>query len=112
MTTRARLEELVHGAEPQTHDEREILGYKDALQQTYAQGFSTDFTEDYVRHLHRLLLRTTSDQAGAHKREDSWIQERDTSGRISIRFVPVSAADAPDAMGQLVMAYREACQDQ
>ena len=112
VTTKARLEELVQGAEPLTHGEREILGYKNALQEIYSPGFSGSLTEDYIRHLHALLLGGTSNQAGKYKVEDNWIQERDAEGHISVRFVPVRAADTPDAMIQLVMAYREARQDE
>ena len=53
VTTRARLAELVRGAEPRTHGEREILGYKSALQEIYAPGFSADLSEDY-----RMRLRS------------------------------------------------------
>lgn len=112
VTTKARLEELVQGAEPLTHGEREILGYKNALQEIYSPSFSGSLTEDYIRHLHALLLGGTSNQAGKYKVEDNWIQERDAEGHISVRFVPVRAADTPDAMIQLVMAYREARQDE
>lgn len=111
ITTKARLDELVRGATPHTRGERELLGYKNALQEIYAPGFSGDLTEDYIRHLHALILGATSDQAGSYKRSDNWIQERDSEGHISVRFVPVPAAETPDAMGQLVMAYREARQD-
>ncbi|MBQ9005947.1 MAG: hypothetical protein IJ092_06205, partial [Atopobiaceae bacterium] len=105
VTTRARLAELIQGAAPQTHGEREMLGYRNALQELYSPDFSGDLTEDYIRHLHSLLLEATSNQAKSYKHEDNWIQERDADGRISVRFVPVSAADTPEAMNQLVMAY-------
>lgn len=108
VTTRARLEALVSGdARPTAHGEREILGYRDALQEMYAPGFSADLSEDYVRHLHGLLLGESSVDAGTYKRTNNWIQQRDAQGRISVRFVPVSATETPDAMAQLVMAYRE-----
>lgn len=112
VTTRARLEGLVRGdAAPVNHGEQEILGYKNALQEIYDPEFSADLSEDYVRHLHALLLQATSDQAGRYKDTDNWIQERDSKGRISVRFVPVPAREVCDAMGQLIMAYREAVQD-
>lgn len=111
VTTKARLAELVQGAEPLTHGEREMLGYRNALQEIYTPGFSADLSEDYIRHLHALLLGETSVQAGNYKQEDNWIQERDDRGRISVRFTPVPAAETPEAMGQLVLAFREAHQD-
>ena len=112
VTTRARLEGLMQGElEPLTHGEQEILGYKQALQEIYSPDFAGDFTEDYICHLHATLLGTTTDQAGQYKTADNLIRERDEEGRISVRFVPVSANDTPEAMQQLVLAYKEACQD-
>ena len=112
VTSRARLEGIVQGsAAPETHGEQEMLGYRNALQEIYAPGFSADLTEDYVRHLHSLLLQATSREAGRYKVQDNWIQERDAEGRLSVRFVPVPARETPDAMAQLVMAFREARQN-
>lgn len=109
VTTRARLKGIVEGTEaPQTHGEREILGYRMALQEIYERDFSGGLTEDYVRHLHSLLLGDTSVEAGSYKSTNNLIQERDGAGRISVRFVPVSARETPDAMEQLVLAYHEA----
>lgn len=111
VTTRARLEEIIQGdAAPLTHDERELLGYRNALQEIYAPGFAADLTEEYVCHLHRMLLQTTSREAGAYKQSNNWIQERDAAGRVSVRFVPTPAAEVPDAMSQLVGAFHEARQ--
>ena len=112
VTTRARLTELMQdNAAPTTPGEHEIVGYRRALDEIFAPGFSADLTQDYICHLHELLLRETSDQAGAYKRTNNWIQERDASGKLSVRFVPVSAEDTPEAMQQLVMAYHEASHD-
>lgn len=112
VTTRARLEGLIQGeVEPITYGEQEILGYRKALREIYSPDFAGDLTEDYVRHLHATLLYATSDQAGRYKSVDNMIRERDEEGHISVRFVPVSASDTPDAMRQLVLAYKEARQD-
>ena len=112
VTTRARLKELVVGdAPPLSHGEQELVGYRNALQEMYSPGFSAELSEDYICHLHALLFRASTNQAGRYKSSNNWIQERDEEGRISVRFVPVAAADVPDAMGQLVLAYREAVQE-
>lgn len=64
VTTRDRLSELVSGATPRTHGEWEILGYRSALQELYAPDFSADLSEEYVRHLHAILVGQTSMEAG------------------------------------------------
>lgn len=112
VTSRARMKELVElGMEPTTHTEREIVGYKEALDEIYAPGYAAGLSEDLVKHLHRRLMHATSPQAGLYKNEDNWIQQRDAQGRISVRFVPVKASETPEAMAQWVLAYREARQD-
>lgn len=112
VTSRARLEELVvDDAPPLGYGERELVGYRDALQEMYAPDFHAELSEDYIRHLHTLLFQLGSEEAGKYKVTSNWIQERDAGGRISVRFVPVDAKDVSEAMGQLVMAYREGAQE-
>ena len=112
VTTKDRLREIINGGfEPSDHSEREIAGYSKALGEIYGSDQLPDLSEEYIKHLHELILGQTSEEAGRYKERNNWIQERDDKGRIRVRFVPVSAKDTPDAMEQLVMAYREAAQD-
>lgn len=112
VTTQARMQELLQmDAPPSSHAEREIVGYRDALQEIYAPGFASDLSENMVCHFHQLLFRTSSKSAGSYKTEDNWRQERDATGHLSVRFAPVRAKDTPDVMSQWAMAYREARQD-
>jgi hypothetical protein len=48
---------------------------------------------------------------GAYKTDDNVIAERMPDGRRVVRFQPTSAADTPEAMRQLVLAYVEARDD-
>ena len=48
---------------------------------------------------------------GAYKTEDNVIAERMLDGRRIVRFQPTCAADTPEAMRQLVLAYVEARDD-
>lgn len=65
----------------------------------------------YIRHLHRLILGAVSLDGGMYKTENSFIQEIDSNGRYSVRFVPVSAEETEDAMEQMIQAYHSARQD-
>lgn len=112
VTTGKRMNALLReGAAPQTHSEQEILGYRDALTEIYADGFDTDVSEELLKHFHSRMLGATAADAGNYKKENNWIQERDENERIPVRFVPVSAKETPEAMAQWLMAYREARQD-
>ena len=112
VTNAGRIRDLVgRRADPSTHDEQEILGYRDALDEIYGSFEDLEFSGDLMRHLHSVLLGTTSPDAGQYKQRNNWIQERDDQGRISVRFMPVSAKETPEAMEQMVLAYHEAKQD-
>lgn len=112
ITTRQRVEELTSGAQPPlTHDEQEILGYRNDLSEIYTGYTHLDITERNIHHFHEQMLRMTSPNAGHYKTEDNWIQERDAAGHRSVRFAPVSAAATPEAMEQMMLAYYDARQD-
>lgn len=112
ITTRQRVEELTSGAQlPLTHDEQEILGYRNDLSEIYTEYAHLDITERNIHHFHEQMLRMTSPNSGQYKTEDNWIQERDASGRRSIRFMPVSAVDTPESMRQMLLAYYDARQN-
>ena len=109
---RNRLKGIIAGtSSPISHDEHEIAGYSMALNEIYNPIPLPDISEEYIRHLHYLILGQTSADAGQYKDRNNRIQERDENGSIGVRFVPVPAKDTADAMEQLVMAYYEARQD-
>lgn len=112
VSTAERIKKLVGGqAEPFTHDEQEILGYRTALDEICNNAEDLELSGELLRHFHRLMLGATSADAGEYKRQNNWIQERDEQGRVSVRFVPVPAKETPEAMEQLILAWREARQD-
>ena len=112
VTTAERVKKLVNKqSEPFTHDEQEILGYRDVLDEIYNHHEDLEITGDLLKHFHMLMLRTTSPDAGKYKQQNNWIQERDEQGRISIRFVPVKASETPQAVEQMIFAWHEGKQD-
>ena len=112
VTTAERMKALVsQQAEPHSHDEQEILGYRDALDEIYGHYEDIEVSDELLKHFHQLMLRATSADAGEYKKQNNWIQQRDEKGRISIRFVPVKAKETPEAMEQMILAYREAKQE-
>lgn len=112
ITTTERVNQLIRQqAEPFSHDEQEILGYRDALDEIYLHSEDLELSEDLLKHFHSLLLGATSADAGRYKQQNNWIQERDDQGRISIRFVPVKAKETPEAIEQLILAWHEGKQD-
>lgn len=113
VTTDARLAELMReGTSPLNHTEAEIAGYRDALNEIHTNSRLHDFTEADIMGLHGLLIRHAASVADTgYKREDNVIAERMADGRRLVWFTPVSAAETPEAMKQLVLAYTEARDD-
>lgn len=113
VTTDERINEIVRGnSAPVGHSEQEIAGYRDALAMVHTGYAEIDFSESSIRRLHAVMLNIAGYvYAGQYKEYDNDIIEEDSSGRRRIRFHPASALETPDAMEQLVLAYREARDD-
>ena len=113
VTTDNRIRALVGGGSaPLNHTEAEIAGYRDALNEIHVNFAAHDFRESDIRNLHAQMMRLAEPGAnGAYKTEDNVIAERMLDGRRIVRFQPTCAADTPEAMRQLVLAYVEARDD-
>ena len=113
VTTDERIRALVGGSSaPLNHTEAEIAGYRDALNEIHVNYAAHDFRESDIRNLHAQMMRLAEPSAdGAYKTDDNVIAERMPDGRRVVRFQPTSAADTPEAMRQLVLAYVEARDD-
>lgn len=110
VTTDQRLRSILNGSSaPQNPNELEIAGYRDALAQIHQQHDSLDISKADLLRLHALMLHPAGyATAGKYKSADNYLLEVDPTGRRRVRFRPISAAATPDAMEQLILAYREA----
>lgn len=110
VTTDERINEIVNGnSAPLNHNEQEIAGYRDALASIHTGYADMDFRETDILRLHAVMMNIAGySYAGKYKEYDNDIIEQDQFGRRRIRFRPTSAADTPDEMEQLVLAYQEA----
>ena len=110
VTTDERIHEIVNGnSAPLNHSEQEIAGYRDALAEVHTSYRDMDFRQSDILRLHAILMNIAGySYAGKYKEYDNDIIEEDKSGRRRVRFHPTSAADTPDEMEQLELAYLEA----
>ena len=108
ITTDERIHEIINGnSSPLNHNEQEIAGYRDALAEVHKEYL--EFHESDILRLHAIMMNIAGySNAGKYKSFDNDIIEEDKFGRRTVRFHPTSAADTPDAMEQLVLAYQEA----
>lgn len=113
VTTDKRIKALMEQkTEPSNHNEKEIAGYRDALNLVHTNYQSLFFDEKDILSLHNIMLaQSGSPFRGHYKTEDNAIIEIDQNGNRKLRFKPMNAEETPEAMNQLVLAYMDARQD-
>ena len=112
VTTDERIKDIFNGSKPITHDEKEISGYKNALNLIHKEYQNLDINEDLILSLHKMICSETNPkEAGKYKLRDNLIIELDDVGNRTIRFNPVKAKDTKESMKQLLLAYYDARQD-
>lgn len=110
ITSDERINQIVNqSSEPLNHNEQEIAGYRDALNQIHLHYNNMNFNENTILKLHETMMMYGGyEYAGKYKTEDNLVIEEDSEGNRKVRFKPVSAKDTPKAMQQLVLAYMDA----
>lgn len=112
-TTDERVAPVVRGVlSPMTHDEKEMIGYRDALNLVHSRYQKLDFRIEDILQLHLIMMTPSGDEnRGKFKTHDNMITETLESGERRIRFIPVSAAETEISMKQLQLAYMDARND-
>ena len=110
VTSDKRIKEIVNqSSKPLNHNESEIAGYRDALNQIHLNFEDIEFSENTILRLHEIMMSYSGyEYAGKYKIDDNLIIEEDKEGNRKIRYKPVSAKETPKAMEQLVLAYMDA----
>jgi Fic family protein len=111
ITSDQRIADIVNrSSAPMNHDEAEIAGYRDALNRIHTDYEHISFSEKDILLLHETMMSLSGDDlAGQYKQTDNVIVEIDGSGNRRIRFRPIPANETKEEMGQLQLAYLEAC---
>ena len=110
VTSDERIKQIVNqSSEPLNHNELEIAGYRDALNEIHLNYEHIDFSEEIILKLHEIMMSYTGNEnSGKYKTDNNLIIEQDEDGNRKVRFKPISAKETPKAMEQLVLAYMDA----
>lgn len=113
ITSDERIKEIVNrNSAPLNHNEAEIAGYRDALNEIHIGYEHIDFCERDILRLHDIMMSFAGYAFGGHyKTDDNVILEVDADGSRRVRFHPTSAAETKLAMEQLELAYMDAKND-
>ena len=98
-----RVPTLVSGAARKfrNRSEAEFAGYTAALDYLNQENVG-DLTVGLLLHLHRLLFSFTDGRGGHLKTDDNLVVDRGPDGTRAVRFTPVSAAETPFFVSELV----------
>ena len=110
ITSDERIQAIVNqNSAPLNHNEAEIAGYRDALNEIHLGYEHIDFRERDILRLHDVMMTFTGYEfGGQYKTDDNVILEIDTDGNRKVRFSPTPAEETPKAMEQLALAYMDA----
>ena len=96
---------------PRTRNEQEIAGYRDVLATIHESYEYIPLRPTMILQLHRDLYKFSGMSIGGHyKNSDNVIAETDSAGNRFVRFQPVPAWEAPEAINFACKAYDEAVQ--
>ncbi len=113
VTSDERIAAIVNqNSAPLNHNEAEIAGYRDALNEIHLGYERIDFRESHILRLHEMVMSIAGyEYGGQYKTDDNVILEIDADGNRTVRFRPIPAAETKQAMEQLEFAYLAAKSD-
>jgi Fic family protein len=107
-----RLRPLVLGnAQPRDRSEEEIQGYRNALRLIHTGAAELPITCETLRQLHRTIQEGAGD-AGQWKQVENDIIEFRSGETPRVRFRPLTPAETPAAIEELVLLYHHALDQQ
>lgn len=111
-TSDERLKKIVlDKTTPRTRNEQEIAGYRDVLATIHESYEYIPLRPTMILQLHRDLYKFSGMAAGGHyKSSDNVIAETDAEGNRFVRFQPVPAWEAAEAIDTACQAYSLAVQ--
>ena len=109
-TTETRLRQLMNDkTTPRNRDEREIAGYRDALNIVHENFSYIPLTPNYILQLHKILLsHTDSGYGGSFKNVQNYISATDEIGKRYTLFTPLAPYETAGAMQEICDEYNRA----
>ncbi|MBP3361808.1 MAG: Fic family protein [Clostridia bacterium] len=102
-TTETRLRQLMsEKTTPRNRDEKEIAGYRDALNTVHENFEYIPLTPNYILQLHKIMFsHTDSSFGGTFKNVQNFISATDTEGKAHTLFTPLAPHETPPAVQEI-----------
>lgn len=89
-----------------SRDEQEVAGYAEVMDMIFAHSDEIELTENYVRQLHRDLLKYSEKDSwhrGEYKKSPNHVEAFNSKGKsLGVIFKTASPFDTPRLMGELI----------
>lgn len=97
---------------PRNRDEKEIMGYRDALNTIHENFEYIPVTPSYILQLHKILYSySDSGFGGKFKDSQNYIVSNHADGSSTVLFTPLSPVETPIAVEEFCNAYNKAIAD-
>lgn len=102
-TTETRLRQLMsEKTTPRNRDEKEIAGYRDALNVVHENFEYIPLTPNYILQLHKIMFsHTDSSFGGTFKNVQNYISATNAAGQRYTLFTPLAPYETPGAMQEI-----------
>ena len=110
-TTDTRLKKIVmEKTTPKNRNEKEIAGYRDALNTIHESFEYIPLTSNYILQLHKILCDKNDEVSygGKFKNVQNYISATDENGNSYTLFTPLSPFETPSAIDNLCNEYNKA----
>lgn len=106
-TKETRLRQLMsEKTTPRNRDEKEIAGYRDALNVVHENFEYIPLTPNYILQLHKIMFaHTDSSFGGTFKNVQNFITATDTDGKTYTLFTPLAPYETPAAIQEICDEY-------
>ena len=106
-TTDTRLRQLMNEkTAPRNRDEKEIAGYRDALNTVHENFKYIPLTPNYILQLHKIMFAyTDSAFGGSFKSVQNYISATNSKGRTYTLFTPLAPYETPGAVQDICDAF-------
>ena len=110
VTTNTRLKQLMSDkTAPRNRDEKEIAGYRDALNVVHESFEYIPITANYILQLHKIMFsHTDSAYGGQFKNAQNYISATDASGNVYTLFTPLDPFETRPAVEKICEEYNRA----
>ena len=109
-TTDTRLKKIMNEkTTPKNRSEKDIAGYRDALNTIHESFEHIPLTSNYILQLHRILMSHNDEvsYSGKYKNVQNYINATDESGNSYTLFTPTSPLETPMAIDDLCNEYNK-----